>query len=100
MTKEGDEDFENYAKCWICDVYVEKSDHCQITGKYRGSANNDCKINVRLNHEIPIVLNNLKNYDLRLIMKELDKFDFKINVIPNGLEKYISFNISNKLIFY
>ena len=32
------------------------------------------------------------------IMQEQDKFDFKINVI-NGLEKYISFNISNKLIF-
>ena len=32
-------------------------------------------------------------------MQELDKFHFKINVIPNGLEKYMSFNINNKLIF-
>ena len=32
-------------------------------------------------------------------MQELDKFDFKINVIPNGLEKYISFNINNRIIF-
>ena len=32
-------------------------------------------------------------------MHELGKFNFKINVIPNGLEKYISFNINNKLIF-
>ena len=32
-------------------------------------------------------------------MQELDKFNFKINVITNGLEKYISFTIINKLSF-
>ena len=33
------------------------------------------------------------------MMKELRKFNFKKSVIPNGLEKYMSFNINNKLIF-
>ena len=28
-------------------------------------------------------------------MQELGKFNFKINVMPNKLEKYMSFNISN-----
>ena len=32
-------------------------------------------------------------------MPEPGKFDFKINIIPNELEKYMSFNINNKLIF-
>ena len=32
-------------------------------------------------------------------MKELDKFYLKINVIINGLEKYMSFTINNKLSF-
>ena len=32
-------------------------------------------------------------------MQELSKFDFEINVIPNGLEECISFNINNKLMF-
>ena len=32
-------------------------------------------------------------------MKELDKFYLKINVITNGLEKYMSFTINNKLSF-
>ena len=32
-------------------------------------------------------------------MQELGKFDFKISVIPNGLEKYKSFCINNKLSF-
>ena len=44
-------------------------------------------------------MHNIMNYDLHFIMQELGKFNFKINVIPHGLEKYISFNINNKLVF-
>ena len=32
-------------------------------------------------------------------MQELGKFSLKINFIPNGLEKYMSFDIINKLRF-
>ena len=42
---------------------------------------------------------NLTNYDSHLIMQELIKFDLKVNVVPNGLEKYMSFRINNKLSF-
>ena len=42
---------------------------------------------------------NLKKYDLHLIMQELGKFNLKINVISNRLEKYMSFSINNKLSF-
>ena len=52
-----------------------------------------------LNPKIHIVFHNLKNYDLHLIMQELGKFNFNINVIPNRLEKYTSSSINNKLIF-
>ena len=67
--------------------------------KYTGSAQRDCNINVKLNHKIFIAFHNLKNYDSHLNVEELGKFNFKMNVIPNGLEKYMSFNISNKLTF-
>ena len=73
--------------------------HCHITRKYRSSAHRDCNINVKLNHNIPVVFHNLKNYDSHLIMQELGKFNLKINVVPNGLEKYVSFSINNKLSF-
>ena len=42
---------------------------------------------------------NLKNYDSYLTMQELGKFSLKINLVPNGLEKYMSFIINNKLSF-
>ena len=32
-------------------------------------------------------------------MQELSQCNFKINIIPNGLETYMSFNINNKLVF-
>ena len=104
MIKEDDEGFENCTKCWVCDnAYVESDakvrDHCHITGICRVSAHRDCNIKVKLNHKIPIVFHNLKTYESHHIMQEQDIFDFKINVIRNGLEKYISFNINNTLIF-
>ena len=57
-------------------------------------------INLKLNHKIPVVFRNLKNDDSHLIIQELDKFNVKLNAIPNGLEKYMSFTINNKLILH
>ena len=66
MTKADNEDFVNSFTCWIChndyvDNYVEVRDHCQIVGKYRGSAHTDCKSNLKLNHKIPILFDKQKN---------------------------------------
>ena len=85
ITKEYNQDFENVR------------DHCLITGKYRGSAHRVSNINLKLNRKIPVVFHNLKNYDSHVTMQEIDKFNPKINIIPNGLEKYMSFTINNKL---
>ena len=91
LTREDDKNFENSTKCWICDhayAYsgVKVRDHFRITEKCRASAHRNCNINIKLNHKIPIVFHNLKNYDSDLIMQELGKFNFKTNVIPNGLK--------------
>ena len=104
MTKEDSQDLQNSTKCWICnndyiDADVKVRDHCHITGKYRGSAHRDCNINLRLSHKISIIFHNLKNYDSYLIMQELGKFNLKISFIPNGLQKYMSSTINNKLSF-
>ena len=104
MSIKDNEDFKNSTKCWICDNdYVDSDvkvrDHCHITGKYRGSIHRDCCINLKLIHKISVVLHNLKNFGSHLITQELGKFNLKINVIPNSLEKYMSFTINNKLSF-
>ena len=102
MAKEGNEDFKNSTKCWICDNGYVDNDvkvraHCHITGKYRGFAHGDCNISPKLNQKVPVVFNNLQIYDSHLIMQKLGKVNLKLDIIPNGLEKYMSFTINNKL---
>ena len=104
MNKKDNEEFENSNKCWISDNDytdgdVNVRDHCRITGKYRGSAHRDCNINVKLNHKISVLFHSLKNFDSHLIIQELGKSNLKINAIPNGLKKYMSFSINNNLSF-
>ena len=100
MTKENNEDFKNSTKCWICDsTYVDGEvkvrGHCHITGKYKGSVHRYCNINAKLNHKVPDVFHNLRDYHSYLIMQELGKFTLKRNLIPKGLKKYMSFSINN-----
>ena len=104
MTKESNENFKSSTKCWICVYdYVHNDnkvrDHFPVTGKYRRSVHRDCNVSHKLNHNIPVLFHNLKNYDSHLIMQELGKFNLKINVAPNGSEKYMSFTMYDKLSF-
>ena len=45
------------------------------------------------------MFHNLKGYDSHLIFNKLHKFNLKINVIPNGLEKYMAFFLGKDLVF-
>ena len=40
----------------------------------------------------------MRGYDSHLIFSELNIFDVKISVIPNGLEKYMAFFLSRNLV--
>ena len=92
VTREDYGNFDSSTKCWICDNTfaegnVKVRGHCQVTGKYSGAAHIDLNTHASLSYKIPIMFQNLKNYDAQLIMQELSKFNFEINAIPNGLEK-------------
>ena len=71
MTEENKLDFECAKYCHICkNRYSEEDicvrDHCHITGKYRGSAHQDCNLKLRLsptNIQIPVFFHNLRGYD-------------------------------------
>ena len=46
-----------------------------------------------------MILHNLIGYDSHLIFYKLRKFNEKIDVIPNGLEKYMAFVLNKNLVF-
>ena len=104
MSIEEEERFEQSNICWICSKLIENSDnkvrdHCHITGKYRGATHWSCNINLKITKKVPLIFHNLKGYDSHLIFKEFSKFNTKISVIPNGLEKYAAFTINKNLVF-
>ena len=89
---------------WICKKIIDNKDgkdrdHCHITGKFRGSAHWHCNINFQLTKKIPVIFHNLKGYDSYLIFSELHKFNLKVDVIPNRLEKYMAFFLGRDLVF-
>ena len=104
MTEKEEYSFQQSNSCWICKKIIDNEDekvrdHCHITGKFRGAAHWDCNINFQLTKKIPVIFHNLKGYDSHLIFSELHKFNLKINVIPNGLEKYMTFFLGKDLVF-
>ena len=104
MSKKEKHLFQESNSCWICKKLTDNDeekvrDHCHITGKFRGAAHWNCNINFQLTKKVPVIFHNLRGYDSHLIFNELDKFDVKIKVIPNGLEKYMAFFLNKNLVF-
>ena len=121
ITKENETDFQKATKCYICDQqYTDKDirvrDHCHITGKFRGSAHQDCNLKLRIkpdNIKIPVIFHFLRGYDSHFIMQQIGEIAKKhayknkrgeechmnINCIPNNMEKYLAFMLGNHLVF-
>ena len=85
MTEEEENLFQKSNNCWI--------------GKFRGAAHQNCNVILKLTKKVPVKFHNLRGYNSHLIFNELDKFDVKIKVIPNGLEKYMAFSLNKNLVF-
>ena len=113
-----EENFKKADSCHICNKkYIDKDvlvkDHCHITGKYRGSAHQDCNLNFRLTDKIPVIFHNLKGYGSYFIMQQIgqiaknhtyknkkgEECQMNINAIPNNMEKYMAFMLGNHLTF-
>ena len=92
MSEEEEEQFQSSNTC--CNslmITMNKLEIIVIAGKFRGSTHWSCNINIQLTKKVPVIFHNLRGYDSHLIFCELNKFDVKIDVIPNRLEKYMAF---------
>ena len=85
MTKEDEEAFKKATHCHICEKRYKGAkqgdtenipvrDHCHVTGKYRGSAHQNCNLKLQISAEkikIPVIFHNLKGYDSHFIIRQL-----------------------------
>ena len=79
MSEEEEKEFNEAEECHICDKKYKEGekgvrDHCHITGKYRGSAHNECNLKFKVSADdlkIQVVFHNLRGYDGHLIVKEI-----------------------------
>ena len=121
MTEDDKQCFRTMDRCHICGVkYTDKDvciiDHCHITGKFNGSAHQECNLKLRIKPEdikIPVIFHNLYRYDNHFIMQQIgeiakkhaymnkkgEKQDLNINAIPNNMEKFMAFMLGNHLTF-
>ena len=121
MTDEEEISFKETNKCYICgNEYTKRDlrvrDHCQITGKYRGSSHKECSQKIAIKSDrlkLPVIFHNLHSYDGHLIMQRIGEISknyaykdsegkltpMKANVIPNNMEKYMAFMLGAHLTF-
>ena len=96
IISEKEEKFQSSNICWTCEQLIDDDDekvrdHCHVIDKFRGTAHWSCNIRLQLTKNVPVIFHNLRGYDSHLIFDEIYKFDVKIDVIPNRLQKYMEF---------
>ena len=102
MASEDEEIYNNSHICWICkqELNMDKvRNHCHVTGRFRSAAHNKCNINLRLPKKLSIIFHNFQGYDGDLIFKELNNFNVDIDVIPKGIDKYMSIIVNRHTTF-
>jgi hypothetical protein len=99
MTETDKQNFQHAEYCFICSGKLNGDrvrDHDHLTGLYRGAAHNDCNLNFKLATHIPVIFHNLRGYDSHLIIQHIGETENRrICVIPNNMEKYVSFTWGN-----
>ena len=121
MSENDELRFKLMDKCHICnkkykDKDVRVRDHCHVTGKFKGSAHQECNLKVRIKPEdikIPVIFHNLRGYNSHFIMQQIGQIaknhayknkkgeeqPLEINAIPNNMEKYVVFMLGKHLVF-
>ena len=71
--------------------HFQVRDHCNVTGKYRGTAHDSCMLKYKLTNKLPVILHNFRVYDSQFIMQEIGKLN-KRTTLPLATASYSVLN--------
>ena len=105
LSNEDQINYRNATNCYVCKCSftaenIKVRDHCHVSGYFRGASCNKCNLGMKMTKTIPVIFHNLKGYNSHLLLQELGKFNKKISVIPNNMQTYMSFSVSNKTSYF
>ena len=101
MTENNEEDYRKDNICRFCEKEIVSDkvrDHFNLTGKYRGPADNTCIINVKQKDSnfIPFVFHNFSNYDCHMFFKrlvDLKRDKAKLKLFPKNQRRIYICNL-------
>jgi hypothetical protein len=111
MTADDEINYDAATECYICkrpfsntpeDNLYKVRDHCHLTGLFRGAAHKICNLRLQADYKIPVFFHNYRNYDGHFITLAMDKIraeDHHLNIIGQGLEKYLQLSWGKHLMF-
>ena len=108
MTTYDQGNFDRATTCYLCKGEFDPErqstskvrDHNHLTGAYRGAAHSKCNLRLRQLYRIPVFFHNFRGYDAHLLVWGLAvQNGGKIEVIGQGLEKYLMIQYGKHLQF-
>ena len=88
LTQDQKAAYRRETECHICKQsifsgQIKVRDHCHLTGKYRGSAHEECNLKYQDSRTIPVVFHNSSGYDAHFIIRDIcTHFYGKVDLLP------------------
>lgn len=91
-------------ECYVCGLAYTDMDpktrgFCKADGSYISAVHRSCVKSLEMTDRIPVIFHNLRGYDSHFIMQEIGSFGMEVGVIPNNMERYMSFTLGKQLCF-
>ena len=94
MARHNELVYDNSTNCHICNEELGEDrvrDHCHLSGKFRGAAQEVCNLKYKVPTFFPVVFHNLSGYNNHLFIKTLRNSEGDISCITKHDENNISF---------
>lgn len=97
LTIEEERRLKEATHCDLCEseftlINSPVRDHCHFSGNFRNILCVTCNLKRQSQKFLPVFMHGSSNYDNHFVVRELGCDSYKVGVIPNSKEKYVTFS--------